>query len=596
MERSIPFKGGDDASRPSTAIFGSDVAIEMLRELEIPYVALNPGASFRGLHDSLVNFAGGGPEIILCPHEEVAVALAHGYARASGRPMAAIVHNIVGLQHASMAIFNAWCDRVPVLVLGGTGPMDATIRRPYIDWVHTALVQGNQVRDYTKWDDQPASSAAIPESLLRGHRIAVTEPRGPVYICFDSTLQEERLVQPITLPDVRRFSASTPPAADPGALAQAARMVVNAQWPLIIADTVGRNPQAVPALQELAELLSCGVIDKGAWFNFPNTHPLDLTLAEEEARARADVVLALDVPSLAGGVGGGRTRTAVQSRGGPRARIIHISLDDLLQHGWVADYQRLPEVDLPIAANTATAIPQLLELCRQELAANPEAAGRSAHRRVEIAHMHQRATDEAAVQVQQVWDLKPASGLRLYAELWEVIKDHDWALTSNSLLGPQRRVWELTKPYHDLSGVRGGGLGYSVAASIGMALAFKGTGRLCISITGDGDFLMAPTALWTAARYRVPVLFVVFNNRSYGNDEGHQEFMARERERNIENKGIGIRLDDPVTDFAALARSFGVAGFGPVEDPDELRSTFRQAVEVVTGGRPALVDVHTQLR
>ncbi|HEY4911391.1 MAG TPA: thiamine pyrophosphate-binding protein, partial [Methylomirabilota bacterium] len=192
--------------------YGSDLVVELLHAVGIEHVAINPGATFRGLHDSLVNYAGTrGPELVLTTHEEIAVALAHGYAKAKGKPMAAVVHDIVGLQHASMAIFNAFCDHVPILVLGATGPMDTTRRRPWIDWIHTALVQGTQVRDYVKLDDQPASVGAIPEAFLRAWRLARTEPQGPVYLCLDAALQEEALERPVPLPDVARFQPATAP-------------------------------------------------------------------------------------------------------------------------------------------------------------------------------------------------------------------------------------------------------------------------------------------------------------------------------------------------------------------------------------------------
>src|SRR6266540_6566565 len=210
------------------ARYGSDLVVDLLKLLGIEYVALNPGSSFRGIHDSLVNYESGrqpNPEMILCCHEEIAVAVAHGYAKATGKIMPAIVHNVVGLQHASMAIYNAWCDRTPVMVMGGTGPMNSSKRRPWIDWIHTALVQGNLVRDYVKWDDQPASVAAVPEAFARAYRIAMTEPKGPVYLCFDADLQEGRLDRPIPLPDVARFAPSSPPQADAQVLEDATRLL-----------------------------------------------------------------------------------------------------------------------------------------------------------------------------------------------------------------------------------------------------------------------------------------------------------------------------------------------------------------------------------
>jgi thiamine pyrophosphate-dependent acetolactate synthase large subunit-like protein len=583
----------------STAIYGSDVVVEMLRALEIPYVALNPGASFRGLHDSLVNFGRGAPpELILCCHEEIAVALAHGYAKATGRPMAAVTHNVVGLQHASMAIFNAWCDHIPLMVLGGTGPMNTQNRRPWIDWVHTALVQGNQVRDYVKWDDQPASVAAFPESLLRAYRIACTEPQGPVYVCFDADLQEERLTSPIPIPEARRFAPPRPPAADPEALDQAAALLVGAQWPVILTDATGRHPQALAPLQELGELLAAPLLEGGACFNIPNTHPLDLTFAREEALQNADVALALDTFDLQVALGAavGRTRD-VSTALRPEATVIHITLGDLLQKSWAVDAGRLQPVDIPIAADTALALPQLVALCKERLAHDPTSADRVAARRRRIHDLRQKTMKQTETWLRQGWDQQPISSARLYGELWELIKGQPYSLVNGPFAQTGRRIWQVTEPAHWLVGGRGGGLGYGPGGSLGAALAFKGTGRLCIDIQGDGDLLYTPSALWTAAHHRIPLLMIVFNNRSYYQDEGHQHHMAVTRDRPLENVGEGIHLRDPDTDFVSLARAFNVEGFGPVTDPTALRPILERAIRVVRSeGRPALVDVITQPR
>src|SRR3989454_4505499 len=282
--------------------YGSDLVVDLLRAMGIEPVALNPGATFRGLHDSLVNYGGNRPEHILTTHEEIAVALAHGYAKAKGRPMAAVVHDIVGLQHASMAIFNAFCDRVPLLVLGATGPMDTSRRRPWIDWIHTALVQGTQVRDYVKLDDQPASVAAIPEAFLRAWRLARTEPQGPVYLCLDAALQEEALERPVPLPDVARYQPATPPHADPRAIDDAARRLAEARYPVIVVESLGRRPEATGALGRLAERLAAPLVDLAGESegrpSVPSRHPLDMSGAHAEVVADADVVLALDVTNV----------------------------------------------------------------------------------------------------------------------------------------------------------------------------------------------------------------------------------------------------------------------------------------------------------
>src|SRR5438093_3278509 len=280
------------AERLSQAEYGSDLVVEMIRSLEIPYVSLNPGASYRGIHDSIVNFAGGGPELVLCCHEEIAVAVAHGYARATGKPMVAALHDVVGLQHATMAIYHAWCGRLPMIIIGGTGPMAAENRRPNTDWLHTALVQGNQVRDYVKWDDQPATPRSIPESIMRAHRIATTEPMGPVYLCFDTDLQEEAISTPIQLPDPKRFAAPAPMAPDPDALREAAGLLAGARWPVIVAGSVARHPEALAPLAELAEMLAAPVVSTG--FSLPASHPLNASQSRQDALRDADVVLALD--------------------------------------------------------------------------------------------------------------------------------------------------------------------------------------------------------------------------------------------------------------------------------------------------------------
>ena len=351
---------------PSSAEFGSDVVVELLRELGIPYIALNPGASYRGLHDSLVNFGGKQlPEIVLCNHEEIAVAIAGGYARVTGKPLAVALHNVVGLQHAAMAIFCAYCDRAPVYILGGTGPMDTTKRRPHIDWVHTALVQGNQVRDYVKWDDQPASVGAVPESLLRAHRIATTEPCGPVYLCYDVELQEEPVSNPPVVPDVSRFAPPATPAATPQALRQAAELLVAARWPVIIAEGAGRHPAALAPLAPGSPSCSAAPsLDHGPHLNIPTGHPLDCSLAVNEALAPADVWLCLDTIDVGGSASGIKDRGELESSLHQDATIIHITLNDSLQSKWAGDYERLHPVDVPIAADTAEALPALVRICR----------------------------------------------------------------------------------------------------------------------------------------------------------------------------------------------------------------------------------------
>jgi acetolactate synthase I/II/III large subunit len=587
-----------DISIPSPQ-YGSDLIVDLLKALGIEYAAFNPGSSFRGLHDSIVNYGGNHrPEVIECCHEEISVALAHGYAKATGRPMVAIAHDIVGLQHASMAIFNAWCDRVPVLVLGGTGPMDLTKRRPWIDWIHTALVQGTLVRDYVKWDDQPHTLAAVPESLLRAYRIAVTEPQGPVYVCYDVDLQENALTAPIALPEPKHYAPPTPLAASTDAVQQAAEWLLQAQRPVIIADAVGRHPEATRSLAELAELLAIPVLDHGARFNIPNTHPLDCTGAEAELLPEADVVLALDVVDLFRALTHleRQTRT-LQPLVSDAARIIHISLADFATRSWASDYQRLHRVDLPMAADTSVAIPQLLAACRDLMGRASSRTERYAERFARLKAVHEAQRQRWRDRARELEGQNPLAPATVAATLWEVIKGRDWRLAAGTLSGWARRLWEWTEPQHYLGGSGGAGVGYAAGAALGAALADKGSGRLCVDLQSDGDLLACTSALWTAAHHQIPLLMVMHNNRSLYNSEEHAEEVARIRGRPVANKGIGTRLDEPPVDFATVARGFGIYAEGPVEDARTLRPALERALKVVAEeGRAALVDVVAQPR
>ena len=577
--------------------YGSDVIVDMLQACGIVYAACNPGASFRGLHDSIVNYGGNAmPELIQCCHEEISVALAHGYAKATGTPMAALIHNIVGLQHASMALFNAWCDRAPVLALGATGPMDSTQRRPWIDWIHTALVQGTLVRDYVKWDDQPHSLASVPESLLRAYRIAQTDPQGPIYICYDAGLQEEVVRVPPVLPDPQRYAPPASPQAHPEALERTADLLVQAEHPVAIADLLGRHPAAVENLRSLAELLAMPVIDRGGRFNFPNTHGLDATDAASDVLADADVILALDVLDLFGALGSVDKATRMfRPAISPQTQIIHITMGDFLVRSWAADYERLQAVDLPIAADTTVALPHLLTLCQSRLgrAATARITARAAH--LSTLHQARRQQWQQAAQVARVQH--PIAVPTAVAEVWEVIKHEDWILVNNAVGAWTRRLWDWERSGCTLGSSGGAGLGYGMGAALGGVLAHRHSGKVCVNLQADGDLLYTPSALWTAAHHHLPLLVVMFNNRSYYNSEEHALDVARIRERPAANAGIGTRLDDPPVNFAQMAQAYGLYGEGPIVTPDAIRPALERALRVVKDeGRLALVDIVMQPR
>ncbi len=586
-----------EASRPSAPQWGSDVAAEMLRRLEIPYIALMPGASFRGLHDSIVNHLGNDcPSMILCNHEEVAVAVAHGYAKYAGRGMAAAVHSTVGLMHASMTIFCAWCDRAPVLVLGGTGPMDATTRRPWIEWIHTARAQGELVRDFTKWEDQPASVAAIPESILRAWQLAHLEPQGPTYVCLDVGLQEQRLDRPVALPDPSHVAAPTPAAPDPDAVDRAARLLLEADRPLLLLGHAG-SERGYRDLVDLAETLGTAVVtDRESPASFPTDHPLHQGTSRSqsqdgyaEAVREADVILAIQKTDVAG---------ALRVRDGAPARLINVTLEPYATRSWSADYQELPHAEIQITANADLAIAALREAITRLGADRPSARRRAEDRTAALAaRSRDRRAAWAAANAKRR-DERPIHLARLLSELRSALgaRAEDAVIAQAPLAPWPAATWEFSRPRSYLGKDGGGAVGSASGIVVGAALAARGSGRTVIGVIGDGEMLASPSALWTAAHHRIPVLFVIQNNQSYFNDEEHQDHVARVRGRPPENRWIGQRMDRPAVDFASLARDLGATGFGPVEDPADLSRAFHGALAAVDEGGPAVVDVRVAPR
>jgi thiamine pyrophosphate-dependent acetolactate synthase large subunit-like protein len=558
----------------SNALFGSDAIAEALRDLRIPFIALNPGASYRGLHDSLVNHLGNdAPQMLLCLHEEHAVAIAQGWAKVTGTPMLAAVHANVGLFHATMAIFNAWCDRMPVILLGATGPMDAARRRPWIEWIHTAQDQGAIVRPYVKWDAQPSSPAAAREALFRAAWLAGTVPMGPVYVNLDLALQEDPLAEPLPLVDPAKLMPRMSLGAPEPLVAEALEMLQAAERPVILMGRVSRNETAWAARLALAEAIRARVVtDLKVGAAFPTDHRLHAgspgiypVPAASQAIAQADVILSLDWVDL-----GGTLRTACN--GAPEGRVIQVSLDHTLHNGWSMDHQALPPVDLFLAADPDQVAIAMLGLLKPDGAASPAPT--------------QAALPDA-----------PTSGPivtpTLAAALRRAMGDRPVSLL-HLPLSWDGASWPFRHPLDFLGSDGGGGIGGGLGISVGAALALRGTGRLPVGICGDGDFLMGVTALWTAAHYRIPLLVIVANNQSFFNDEVHQERVARMRNRPIDNKWIGMRMTDPDIDLAALAQAQGAQGFGPVHDAAELEGIFAAAITTVEAGAVAAVDVRVQ--
>lgn len=573
--------------------YGSDVMADAVNAMGYRYVALNPGASFRGLHDSLVNYAGNRPELIQCLHENVAVGIAHGYAKACGEPMAVVLHNVVGLLHATMSIYYAYIDRTPMMILGGAGPMALDKRRANIDWIHSANVQGNAVRDYTKWDDQPASIESIAPTVARGHRVAMIQPQGPVYVAMDGALQEQKLDGPVEYPNFERFAVPSSLGADERALGELAGMLMTAERPVLIPGYTGRSAQAFDQLVDLAETVGAGVLDTHHRLNFPNRHRLNV--AGTSALADADLVCFLDVKDMERAT---KTTDYTSRRRishlAPDATVVDLGFNDLALSSWSHDFASLEEVDLQVTADTAIALPRLLQLCHDLASGDTEdrRVARTERKRA-LGDLHERAWSGWQREAAEKAGETPVSTARLASEVWEVVRDYDWVLAPGSASEWAYRTWDLDRPYRHVGKTLG--TGTQISISIGVALAHRGAGRLVVDLQPDGDLLFDPEALWTAAYHDIPLLVVMFNNRAYYNDWLHQERMATVRGTPMENAYLGMEIDRPAVDFGGLARSFGWYGDGPIVAPEDVGPAVRRAAGVVMEERrPALVDVVCQ--
>ena len=574
--------------------WASDVIVDLLHHYDLPYAALNPGASYRGLHDSIVNYGGNRPVMMLCQHEETAVQIAHGYAKACGKPMVAILHNLVGLLHSNMAIYYAYIDRVPIFIIGATGPMDETKRRPRIDWIHTAQGQGEAVRPYTKWDYQPHTVDGVPEAFARAYSVMMTEPRGPIYMCYDAWLQEQPLDRPIALPPADAAKTPTRIAAEPLALAEAARLIAAAEKPVILAEYVGRDPEGFHALVELAETAGIPVYDVDSRLNFPSRHPLNVTHAKEIFRD-ADLVLCLDVRDW--------ERPTTQLVSATReltslvpadAAWIDIGFGDLELSSWALDYQRLRHARLQILADTTLAIPMLTRHLEASVAQDPGVRARVEARKTEVAARTRALREKWARDAKVDWEASPITLPRLASEVWEAIKDEDWVLTAGTLENWTRKLWDFDRPYRHPG--RSLGTATQFGISLGVALAHRDEKRLVVNMQPDGDLMFDAGALWVAAKHRIPLLVVMYNNRAYYNDWEHQIRMAKLRGTPVERAYIGMDLDDPAPDFAAMAKSMGWYAEGPFESPDGIGPALKRAIAEVKAGRPALLDTVTQKR
>ena len=575
------------SAQVSSARWGSDYMIDMLRHVGIDYISATPSNTCKGLHESVVNYGmTSSPSVTLLTslHEEVSVAMAHGYAKVAGKPMACMMHSTVGLQHGTMALYNAYADRVPVFALVGA-VLDSQDRRGYVDWVHSVFDGPALVRDFTKWGDTPMSLGHFTESALRAHQFSLTPPYGPTVLALDQRLQEQSIPRdaPLTLP---QYTPALPAQAADAAVAEAANLLVAAEQPVIVVDRAARTPAGLISIIALAEVLQAAVVDLCGRMNFPWRHPLNQTHRQVEALAAADVVLGLEVTDF----------STVTRQAPPAAKTIRVSAVDLFMKSNYQDFNRYTPVALNLAADAEATLPALIEAVKRRIKQRDRS--RFERRGQRLAEAHKTTLERSRRAAAVAWDVKPISVARLCQELYERIRSHDWALCNGTIFQswwPQQ-LWHAEHHYQYIGDAGGYGLGYLPGAAVGAALAHRAHGRLSVAIGGDGDLMFVPGALWSAAHHRIPLLYVVHNNRAYHQEVMVTQTVANQRERGINRAQLGNAIADPSINLAMLARAMGVYAEGPIEEPGDLGPALERAVAIVARGEPALVDVVCQGR
>jgi acetolactate synthase-1/2/3 large subunit len=586
-------KGTCKSNKPA---YGSDAVVELLNGFGFDYAFLNPGSSYRGLQDSIVNYnANVKPKVILGLHEDVVTAMAQGYATASGRPALCILHNLVGLMHGVMGIFNIYCSGMPVVILGGSGPSDINLRGP-VDYLHSANTQGELVRSFVKWEDEATTVEGVLDSVMRGYKIANTSPKGPVYIAFDSGLQEQALDQSIERPKVDhpRFQPPVPPAANVDVIDRVADMLIKARYPMLVGGRIGYLPAATGPVRELVELLGAAYSEDRSFVSMATKHPQNLT-GSREALKKADVILAIDCADVHWTVGGymGRRSNTYKKLEAQEQQIIDLSLNENANRRWSRVGGPIANTAMQVMADPLTGLAQIISVVKKRLAAERGLAPRFAKRAAEIAKEKAELVRRQQKRLNERWDQNPISPGRMTAELFAAVRHKPWYLTLRNHRSWPEGAWEFDGAGQYAGHSSGGGLGHGTGASVGAAFACLDDGRFPVGIIGDGDFLMATVAIWTAVHYKVPLLMVINNNTSWYNDEEHQANIAKIRGRPPENAHIGTTTRDPDVDFIKVSEGYGAYTEGPILEPQDLAGAFKRAVKVVEAGGVAVIDVRT---
>ena len=576
----------------SKAEYVSDAMADLLADMDFDYAFVLPGSSFRGIHDSLVNHTRNRkPELILCAHESIAISMAHGYAKATGKPALCIIHDLVGLMNGSMNVYNAWCDRAPVVILGGSGPWEVKDRRGTTDWAHCGSTQSHLVKDFVKWTAEPMTPQATLDAFVQAKRIAMTPPYGPVYVSIDRSVQEAKIAPDLQIPDPDHPShrPPSPMAASREALDQAADLLLGAKMPFVVGGRFGIEQGVSEVLAELIELIGAAYQDDKKLVCLATGHPQNLS-GLKGFHKEADVMLTLDIVDLCDFLGLAGNNHDYRAK---LPKVIDMSINPMAVWSWSHFLGQTQPVHLQICCDPLHAARQLIEAVKEKLKKNPGAGTAIAARKKALKERHDALRKDQFDRNQKKWNDSPITLHRMTWEIYNAVKDKPWFLTVRNHRSFPEGLWQFPGSGQFMGFDGGGGVGNGPGSSVGSALAKKGTKAIPIAIYGDGENMMYPSAIWTAVHYRVPLLLVVNNNNTWANDEEHQVHIAHVRHRPPENAWIGQRMINPDPDYAMVARGFGAWAEGPIKDPAALTDALKRAVKVVEQGGVAVLDVRT---
>ncbi|MBI4524355.1 MAG: thiamine pyrophosphate-requiring protein [Deltaproteobacteria bacterium] len=562
---------------------GAEAFLEQVRALGVVrYLFANTGTDHGPIIEALAKSAKEDPkdiQPIVVPHEMAAVSMAHGYYNVTEKPQMVLVHTLPGTANALGGLINAQSSNVPLFLVAGRTPITEGELRggksQNIHWRQESRDQGSLVREFVKWDYEVRTNQNLATVVSRAFKIAMSEPRGPVYL----TLPREWLCE--SLESTQRPSnpaaAATKTQADQGALEKIADWLIAAENPLIATKYLGRNPQAVSYLVQLAELLSIPVMQQPNYLNFPTDHPLYAGTETVKHAKNADLLFFIDIdvpwepPS----------RSILRSD----VKIIHLERDPLFTSipGW-----GFP-ADLAVAGCSEISLPVLISIIKRKLEAGATSRAKLDGRRKKIEAEHQEMMRELAARIAAVQNQKPISPLWVSKCIGDVMDDRT-ILVNETVTSRLAEVIRLNRPGSLFSTPPAGHLGWGVGAAIGAKLGAPDA--TVIAAEGDGSYIFsAPTAChFTAQKYRIPFLTVVYNNQAWNASINAARGLYPEGVAQKTRNFPGCDLT-PSPQFELTAQACG-AYAARVEEPEELPEALKRALKVVNEEqRQALLNV-----